>query len=109
MKDFRGKMHYVTCYEEITWRDFNRVYNEMSISKDKLPVASTVQALTDSNGCTLRNAENKPVYDVAIFYEMHEEQDFRTLGRDGKVIDLAGQVPPEIESDSKSTQEEMIM
>ena len=42
MKDYFGKGHYVKYLGCITQEKFEELYNEMSNSKDKLPVASTI-------------------------------------------------------------------
>lgn len=70
MKDFRGNSKEVLALGTVTLEQFGERYNNMSKSADKLPTASNLIPLTDSNGCTLRNPVDEPMYQAVIFYEI---------------------------------------
>ena len=66
MKDYHGKTHLVKSLGLVSMDEFENAYNDMSLSSDKLPVASTViPAGVNSNG--------KPGFYAWIFYEVSEK------------------------------------
>lgn len=50
MLDFRGKQHLVKYLGIVTGEQFEELYNEMTNSDDKLPVASTILPLGFKDG-----------------------------------------------------------
>ena len=87
MKDYFGKKKGVVYLGVITGKEFEKVYQEMSNSPDKLPLASTIIPLTDSNGCTLfQDADSQePVIQAWIFYETIP-QDNRTADKETGIV-----------------------
>ena len=73
MKCYRGKGHYVKYLGIVNGEEFERLYNEMSNSSDKLPVASTLLMNTDDSA------------QAWIFYETKTEE---VKEKKGLIIDL---------------------
>jgi len=64
MKDFHGKTRACEVFERITLQEFKKAYTCISLSTDKVPVASTVFPITDSAGMTTGK------YNAIIFFEI---------------------------------------
>jgi hypothetical protein len=71
MKDFRGNSKLVKAFRELTVHEFAEAYNELSMSPDKLPVASTPIPIIEEGGKGVM-FEGKQLYNWLLFYETKE-------------------------------------
>ncbi len=86
MKSYYGKLSETKFLGQVTGEIFQEIYMKMSQSEDKLPVASTIIPITDSEGCTMRNRENEPLVLAWIFYE-YNPQALKSFDKEtGKVV-----------------------
>jgi len=68
MKDFRNNEKLVVFLGPVTGKEFQDRYIDMSMSKDKLPVASTIIPIQN------KGEEAQPLFFAWIFYEKPGEQ-----------------------------------